>query len=58
MRTIVIPALCALALFATSTLSYAGVPINTEKSVAEATMDRDSTVIADAWQEDATPVWY
>ena len=54
MRTFIIPALCALALFTTSTLSYAAA----EESTAQAAMDRASTVIDDAWQNDAAPVWY
>ena len=54
MRTFIIPALCALALFATSSLSYA----TAEESTAQAAMDRATTVIDDAWQDEAAPIWY
>lgn len=59
MRAFIIPALCAMAVFAGASLSYAAASVQTEDlSTAQTTLDNTTRPIYDTWQDDTTQLPY
>ena len=57
MRVFIFPALCAMALLTSASLSYAAASTQ-EVSTAQATIENSTKPIYDSWQDDTTQLPY